>query len=85
MAYKGMGQIDKKELWTIPNIITYFRILCIPAYIALMACAGVNADPVLLYIALGVFAVAAASDLVDGWIARRFNMTSGIGMAPVRG
>lgn len=81
MAYKGMGQIDKKELWTIPNIITYFRILCIPAYIALMACAGVNADPVLLYIALGVFAVAAASDLVDGWIARRFNMTSGIGMA----
>ena len=81
MAYKGMGQIDKKELWTIPNIITYFRILCIPAYILLMAFAGVNADPVLLYIALGVFAVAAGSDLVDGWIARRFNMTSGIGMA----
>lgn len=81
MAYKGMAQIDKKELWTIPNIITYFRILCIPAYILLMAFAGVNADPVLLYIALGVFAVAAGSDLVDGWIARRFNMTSGIGMA----
>ena len=81
MAYKGMGQIDKKELWTIPNIITYFRILCIPAYIVLMAFAGLRADAVLLYVALGVFAVAAASDLVDGWIARRFNMTSGIGMA----
>ena len=81
MAYKGMAQIDKKELWTIPNIITYFRVLCIPAYITLMALAGVRANPVLLYIALGVFAVAAASDLVDGWIARRFNMTSGIGMA----
>lgn len=81
MAYKGMAQIDKKELWTIPNIITYFRILCIPAYILLMAFAGVNADPVLLYVALGVFVVAAGSDLVDGWIARRFNMTSGIGMA----
>ena len=85
MAYKGMGQIDKKELWTIPNIITYFRILCIPAYIVLMAFAGLRADAVLLYVALGVFAVAAASDLVDGWIARRFNMTSGIGMALVFG
>ena len=81
MAYKGMAQIDKKELWTIPNLITYFRILCIPAYIVLMSFAGVKANPVLLYVALGVFAVAAGSDLVDGWIARRFNMTSGIGMA----
>ena len=81
MAYKGMGQIDKKELWTIPNLITYFRILCIPAYIVLMAFAGVRNDPTLLYIAFAVFVVAAASDLVDGWIARKFNMTSGIGMA----
>lgn len=80
MAYKGMGQIDKKELWTIPNIITYFRILCIPAYICLMAFAGLDSNPTLLYIAFGVFVVAAGSDLVDGWIARRFNMTSGIGM-----
>ena len=36
MAYKGMGQIDKKELWTIPNILTNFRSLCIPSYILLM-------------------------------------------------
>lgn len=80
MAYKGMAQIDKKELWTIPNIITYFRILCIPAYILLMAFAGLNSDVMLLHIAFLVFIVAAGSDLVDGWIARKFNMTSGIGM-----
>ncbi len=80
MAYKGMGQIDKKELWTIPNLITYFRILCIPVYIVLMAFAGVNNSQLLLYIAFGVFVVAAGSDLIDGWIARKFNMVSGIGM-----
>lgn len=80
MAYKGMAQINKKELWTIPNLITYFRILCIPAYIVLMALAGVRSDSTLLYIALGVFCIAAASDLVDGYIARKYNMTSGIGM-----
>ena len=27
MAYKGMAQINKKDLWTIPNLITYFRII----------------------------------------------------------
>lgn len=80
MAYKGMAQINKKDLWTIPNLITYFRILCIPAFVALMAYAGINADTTLLYIAMGVFMVAAGSDLIDGWIARRFNMVTGIGM-----
>lgn len=70
MAYKGMAQINKKDLWTIPNLITYFRIICIPAYVVLMAFAGIRADMTLLYGALGVFVVASASDLVDGWIAR---------------
>ena len=75
------GQIDSKELFTIPNIITYFRILCVPAFVALMAVGGMHADFTLFYIALGVFFLAAGSDLIDGWIARKFNMQSGIGMA----
>ncbi|MBR7163035.1 MAG: CDP-alcohol phosphatidyltransferase family protein, partial [Clostridia bacterium] len=80
MAFKGMAQINKKDLWTIPNLITYFRILCIPAFVTLMALAGVRSDTTLLYWGAGVFAVATLSDLVDGFIARKFNMTSGIGM-----
>ena len=80
MAFKGMAQINKKDLWTIPNLITYFRILCIPAFVTLMALAGVRNDTTLLYIGAGIFALATASDLVDGFIARKFNMTSGIGM-----
>ena len=54
MAYKGMAQINKKDLWTIPNIITYFRILCIPAFVTLMALAGVRNHPALLYWGAGV-------------------------------
>ncbi|MEG2450989.1 MAG: CDP-alcohol phosphatidyltransferase family protein [Clostridia bacterium] len=80
MSSKSFGQIDMKDLWTIPNLITYFRILCVPVFVAIMALAGIRADDTLLYIALGVFFVAASSDLVDGWIARKFNMQSGIGM-----
>ena len=75
------GQIDSKELFTIPNLITYFRIICVPAFVALMAVGGVKSSFLLFYIALGVFFVAAVSDLFDGWIARKFNMQSGIGMA----
>ncbi len=45
-----------------------------------MALAGVRNDFTLFYIALGVFFFASASDLLDGWIARKFNMQSGIGM-----
>ncbi len=81
MKVKQMGQINSKDIWTIPNIITYFRILCVPVYATLMGLAGVRNDMTLFYVALGVFVVAASSDLVDGWIARRFNMQSGIGMA----
>ncbi|MCM1306705.1 MAG: CDP-alcohol phosphatidyltransferase family protein [Bacteroides sp.] len=75
------GQIDSKELFTIPNLITYFRVLCVPAFVALMAIGGIKSNFTLFYIALGVFFVAAGSDLIDGWIARKFNMQSGIGMA----
>lgn len=79
MAVK-FGQVDSKDLWTIPNIITYFRILCVPVFAALMAIGGVKADYTFFYIAFGVFVLAAGSDLIDGWIARRFKMQSGIGM-----
>ena len=77
---KKLGQIDFKEIWTIPNIITYFRILCVPVFVTLMALAGVRDDFTLFYVALGVFFLASGSDMVDGWIARKFNMQSGIGM-----
>lgn len=77
---KTLGQVDFKEIWTIPNIITYFRIICVPVYIVLTALGGVRANLALFYAGMGVFVFAAASDLVDGWIARRFNMQSGIGM-----
>lgn len=80
MAIK-IGQLDSKELFTIPNIITYFRILCVPAFCVLMGLGGVWDDITLFYWAFGVFLFASGSDILDGWIARRFNMQSGIGMA----
>ncbi len=73
-------QFTKKELCTIPNLLTLIRILCIPAVMTLVIL-GARADAVhfYVYIALGLMAFAAATDVVDGWIARKFNQGSYIG------
>lgn len=78
---KEIGQLNSKELFTIPNLITYFRILCVPIFIVFMALAGVKNKSLFLYLGLGTFIIAAGSDLIDGYIARKFKMQSGIGMA----
>ena len=78
---KEIGQLNSKELFTIPNLITYFRILCVPVFIVFMALAGVKNKSLFLYLGLGTFVIAAGSDLIDGYIARKFKMQSGIGMA----
>lgn len=78
---KEIGQLNSKELFTIPNLITYFRILCVPIFIVFMVLAGVKNKPLFLYLGLGTFVIAAGSDLIDGYIARKFKMQSGIGMA----
>ncbi|MDY4559559.1 MAG: CDP-alcohol phosphatidyltransferase family protein [Eubacteriales bacterium] len=75
-----INQFDPKDLLTIPNIITYFRILCVPAFIVMSVLAGKQSNETFIYIALGIFVVAAASDLVDGMLARKFNWGSGVGM-----
>lgn len=72
----------KEDIWLIPNIICYFRILCIPVFAALCLVGGfVQGKGDLIYWSLGVFFIAALSDLVDGKIARKFNMVSDIGKA----
>ena len=70
----------KEDIWLIPNVITYFRMLCIPVFVTLCLVGGLHPDKGnLIYWALGVFFVAACSDLVDGKIARKYNMVSDIG------
>lgn len=75
-----INQFNPKDLLTIPNIITYFRILCVPAFITMSVLAGKQSNETFIYIALGIFVIAAASDLVDGILARKFNWGSGVGM-----
>ena len=57
---------------SIPNLITLARILLVPVVVWAIA-----AQEMLL--AFGVFVAAGLSDAVDGFLAKRFNMTSELG------
>ena len=64
--------------------ITLFRILLIPVFVtfAIYYAKGVAAgdrEEWLRYAAIGSFAMAAVSDLIDGWVARRFRQESRLG------
>jgi CDP-diacylglycerol--glycerol-3-phosphate 3-phosphatidyltransferase len=60
---------------TVPDQLTLARALSVPIVVVLFAWDFPNHD----YWATAVFAVAMATDQVDGWLARRWNQTSAFG------
>lgn len=66
----------RKEVFTIPNLLSLFRLLLIPVYVAIYLRAQDNSD---YYLAAGILAVSCLTDLIDGKIARHFNMISSLG------
>ena len=66
----------KKEILTIPNLLSIFRIALIPVYLHIY----LNADSTEDYTAAAVIlAVSCFTDLIDGKIARKFNMITNLG------
>lgn len=66
----------KKEIFTIPNLLSLFRLLLIPIYMYIYINAQSAAD---YYWAAAILALSCLTDLFDGKIARRFNMISNAG------
>ena len=64
--------MKKNSLLTIPNLLSLYRIAVIPAMIALFFYDGLLAA----WINLFLFALAGASDFLDGYIARKTGQTS---------
>ena len=66
----------KKEIFTIPNLLSLFRLVMIPFYVVIY----LNATESYQYITAGaIMAVSCLTDLIDGKIARHFNMISTLG------
>ena len=60
----------------LPNKITIFRVCMIPVFLVFMLVPGI---PYANYIATAVFAIACASDAVDGYIARKYKLVTNFG------
>jgi cardiolipin synthase len=68
--------IRRRGPWSLPNLLTYGRILAIPALVALLFWPK---DDWVRWIALAVYVAAAVTDYLDGWIARAWSQQSAIG------
>ncbi len=70
-----MARSFKKELWSAPNVITLVRIGAIPVFLVFTYYESrLNS-----FIAALVYAATAATDFLDGWLARRTNQVTVIG------
>ena len=66
----------KKEICTIPNLLSVFRLALIPVYLRIYLNADSSEDYALAAV---ILAVSCLTDLIDGKIARKFNMVSQVG------
>jgi len=63
----------KREIFTVPNLITLLRLCCLPVFLWLLFSVKDRGAAAWLLGGLG------ATDWVDGWVARRFNQQSDFG------
>ena len=65
--------MPKREIFTVPNLITLLRLFCLPIFLWLLFSVKDRGAAAWLLGGLG------ATDWVDGWVARRFNQKSDFG------
>jgi cardiolipin synthase len=61
------------RIWTIPNIISFLRLLGVPLFLYLLLVAEADLAAVV------VLMIGGTTDWVDGWVARRFRQVSRLG------
>lgn len=66
----------KKDICSIPNLLSLLRLILIPVYVSIYLNARESTD---YYLAAGILAVSCLTDMVDGKIARHFNMITSLG------
>jgi cardiolipin synthase len=72
---KGVDMPDRASsaIVTVPNLLSFLRILLIPVFVALIVHRPTTAEGLIL------FSAVAATDWIDGWVARRTGQVSELG------
>ena len=73
--YKVRNKLTRDQIFTIPNLLSFFRILLIPVIIRLYVYHGA------LELTAAVIILSGLTDILDGFIARKFGMVSDFGKA----
>lgn len=68
-------QFPREQFWNLPNTITVFRMAVVPVLMLLPFADGKRGSEILAWF----YIVAATSDIVDGWLARRGQQVTRIG------
>ncbi len=64
----------------LPNKLTIFRVVLIPFFVICMLCGAIYHDTVWgKYVSIAIFAIASLTDLLDGKIARKYNLVTNFG------
>ncbi len=72
---RSAAGVTREEFWNLPNTITMFRIAVVPTMLLLPFALSPRGSAVIAW----CFIVAALSDIVDGWLARRGQQVTHIG------
>lgn len=71
----GSRETLSTEIWNLPNALTLFRIFLVPFLVVVLLTKFSGRE----FVGLGIFLVAAVTDFLDGWVARRRNQTTRLG------
>lgn len=68
-AFDAESLLEEPHWFNLPNALTLLRALLVPVILWLLA----QDDPESRWWAFGIFVFAAATDSIDGWVARRYH------------
>ena len=68
--------MKRKGFWNLPNSLTVLRILLVPVMVALL---WETPSFLVCQITVAIFVFAMITDIVDGWLARRWDLVSPVG------
>lgn len=80
-SWAKMQKITKQASWnSLPNLLTYGRILAVPIIVLCFYMEGkLQSSDLARWTALAIFVIASITDFLDGYLARAWNQTSNIG------
>ncbi len=70
---------NSRMVWNLPNLLTWARIVAIPLLVAVFYLPMGLSEPDRNLWSTVIFVVAAITDWIDGWLARKWNQTSPFG------